>query len=164
MLISTQATKQILPCILEGVWISDSNTLYQSGLSAPVFQGLLNETVADTYGGFPHFPGPKKLSGEMLCVNTVLSFFWGKLQKGGGRFLPYILPVTQAIHIFCSRLLRTLLFWREGSFCLLFTFISVQVVAKLRIFKKQPTAWEVLVPATTRLKVEVFLQMAWLEY
>lgn len=24
---------------------------------APVFQGQLNETVADVYGGFPHFPG-----------------------------------------------------------------------------------------------------------
>ena len=75
------------------------------------------------------FPISLELSEDMLCVNSLPKFLLGKTTEGRAIFLPYTLSVTQAIYTLRSHFLRTLLFWREGSFCLLFVFISVQGVA-----------------------------------
>lgn len=74
----------------EGIRISDSNTLHQSGLSAPVFQGLLNETVADSMFPWIIFLDLRNYLKRYCVLILYLSFFWRKLQKGRDRFLIFI--------------------------------------------------------------------------
>lgn len=65
--------------------------------------------------------------------------------------------------MFCSLFLEHITVLERRQFLSVVRVYLLSKDGKIKNFKKQPTAWEVLVSATTRLKVEV-LQIELLEY
>lgn len=57
--------------------------------------------------------------------------------------------------MFCSLFLEHITVLERGQFLSAVCVYLLSKDGKIRIFKKQPTAWEALVSANTRLKVEV---------
>lgn len=130
----------------EAVWILECSSLDQSGLPTPVHAGLLNDLVTDAYRGFACFPGPYRVSQEMLCFTCVP----GKLQKKKTcSFYSSSDSDTSLSSERCSSAER------EVS-STVFLYISLYSRGnRIKNLKKLPTTWEVLLPATTRQKLEV---------
>lgn len=145
MLISPQSKQQILSCIF-GKQFEYWNVVAWIKADFPLLSMQLNDLVTDAYRGFACFPGPYRVSQEMLCFTCVP----GKLQKKKTcSFYSSSDSDTSLSSERCSSAER------EVS-STVFLYISLYSRGnRIKNLKKLPTTWEVLLPATTRQKLEV---------